>query len=76
MDQVLDHTYAVTSNLFGPESGIPWWAWTFILLGIFWKVLIPEQKTAQQRSAERDEQMLAELFAGDGGTGKKAKKKK
>ncbi|GAA2648823.1 hypothetical protein [Paractinoplanes durhamensis] len=74
MDQILDKAYTVTSNLFGPESGIPWWAWMAVLIAVFWKVLIPEQKTAQQRAAERDEQMLAELFAGEGG--KKGKKKK
>jgi hypothetical protein len=77
MDRILDDAYTVTSNLFGPESGIPWWAWTFVLVAVFWKVLVPEQKTAHQRADERDEQMLAELFAaeGGGGKGKKGKKK-
>jgi hypothetical protein len=73
MDHLLDNAYTVTSSLFGPESGIPWWAWMFVLVAVFWKVLIPEQKTAAQRTAERDEQMLAELFAAEGG--KKGKKK-
>lgn len=77
MDQVLDKAYTVTSNLFGPESGIPWWAWIFVLLAVFWKMLIPEQKTTQQRADERDEQLLAELFAGEGGkSGKKGKRTK
>jgi hypothetical protein len=77
MDQALDKAYTVTSNLFGPESGIPWWAWMAVLIAVFWKVLIPEQKTAQQRAHERDEQMLAEIFTAEGGgkKGKKAKKK-
>jgi hypothetical protein len=74
VNQVLDNAYTVTSNLFGPESGIPWWAWMAVLIAVFWKVLIGEQKTAQQRADERDEQLLAELFAAEGG--KKGKKKK
>jgi len=32
MDQIMDDAYTVTSNLFGPESGIPWWAWLFVVV--------------------------------------------
>jgi hypothetical protein len=72
MDQYLNTAYDVTKQLFGPESGIPWWAWGLVLVALFWKVLLPERRTA----ADRDAAMLAAM-AGDGdGDGKKGKKKK
>jgi hypothetical protein len=74
MNQYLDSAYDVTSQLFGPESGIPWWAWMFVLVAMMWKVLVPEPKTARQQADDRERMILAEL-AGDGG-GKKGKKKK
>jgi hypothetical protein len=73
MDQYLDTAYLVTTQLFGPESGIPLWAWALVLLAFFWKVLIPESKTAGQ-SNDRDAMMLSELFGEDGKS--KSKKKK
>ena len=30
MDQFIDTAYAVTSQLFGPDSGIPWWTWVLV----------------------------------------------
>jgi hypothetical protein len=71
MDQYLDTAYNVTSQLFGPDSDIPWWAWGLVLVALFWKVLLPERKTA----ADRDAAMVAALAAGDSG-GKKDKKSK
>jgi len=73
MSQYLDTAYNVTSQLFGPESGIPWWAWMFVLVAMMWKVLVPEPKTARQHAEDRERMILAEL-TGDGG-GKKSKKK-
>ncbi len=70
MDQYLDTAYEVTTQLFGADSGIPWWAWSFVLLALFWKVLVPEPKTAEYR----DTMMLSELFGGDDEK-KKSKKK-
>jgi hypothetical protein len=73
MDQFLDTAYDVTSQLFGPDSGIPWWGWGLVLVVLFWKVLLPERKTA----ADRDAAMVAAMTGdGDGKKGKKAKKKK
>ena len=78
MDQIMDNAYTVTSNLFGPESGIPWWAWLFVLAAIMFKFLVPEPKTVRDIADERDQMMLNELLgAGEGGKkGKKDKKKK
>jgi hypothetical protein len=70
VDQIVNTTYDVTTQLFGPESGIPWWAWGLVLVALFWKVLLPERKTA----SDRDAAMLAAMTGGD--DGKKGKKKK
>jgi hypothetical protein len=70
MDQYIDTAYNVTTQLFGPESGIPWWAWGMVLVALFWKVLLPERKTA----ADRDSAMVAAMIGDD--DGKKGKKKK
>jgi hypothetical protein len=75
MDHYINTAYDVTTQIFGPDSGIPGWAWLFVLVALFWKILIPEPKTARQSSDERDAEMLGELF-GDGKKGKKDKKKK
>ncbi|MGX6606041.1 hypothetical protein ACWKSP_28515 [Micromonosporaceae bacterium Da 78-11] len=73
MDQYLDTAYTMTSQLFGADSTIPWWAWIVVIVALFWKVLIPEPQT----TADRDELMLAALTEGmDGGSGKKKKGKK
>jgi hypothetical protein len=70
----MNTAYDVTTQLFGPDSGIPWWAWVFVLLAVFFKVLVPLTSTAREATEERDAMMLDE-FLGDGGTkGKKGKK--
>jgi hypothetical protein len=71
MDQYIDSAYDVTTQLFGPESGIPWWAWGLVLVALFWKVLLPARKTA----ADRDAALVAAM-TGDADGGKKGKKKK
>jgi len=81
MNQIMDNAYTVTSNLFGPESGIPWWVWVFVVGAIMFKLLVPTPKTARDIADERDQMMLNELLGGDGGKkgkkkGKKDKKKK
>jgi hypothetical protein len=73
MDQIVDNAYTVTSNLFGPESGIPWWAWAFVVAAIMFKVLVGSPKTAREVADDRDQMMLDELLGG--GDGKKSKKK-
>jgi hypothetical protein len=70
MDQFVNTAYDVTSQLFGPDSDIPWWAWGLVLVVLFWKVLLPERKTA----ADRDAALVAAMASDDGG--KKGKKKK
>ena len=73
LDQFVNTAYDLTIQLFGPESGIPWWAWGLVLVVVFWKMFLPERKTA----ADRDAALVAALAAGDDGKkGKKAKKKK
>lgn len=72
MDQFVNTAYDVTSQLFGPESSIPWWAWALVLVAIMWKMLLPERKTAE----ERDAAMVAAMTGGDGKKGKKKDKKK
>ncbi|MFF5297700.1 hypothetical protein [Paractinoplanes globisporus] len=81
MNQMLDNAYTVTSNLFGPASAIPWWAWLLVVAAIMFKFLVPEPKTVRDIADERDQMMLNELLGGDGGKkgkkkGKKDKKKK
>jgi hypothetical protein len=76
MDQYINSAVDVTSQLFGPDSGVPWWAWLFVLVAVFWKVMIPERQTAADRDNAMAESLLAEAGAGAGGKkGKKAKKK-
>jgi hypothetical protein len=77
MNQIVSDAYDVTSQLFGPESGVPWWAWIFVLVALFWKLVIREPKTAKETAEERDRAMLTEIFeSGAGKKGKKAKKGK
>jgi hypothetical protein len=76
MTDALDKASEVTSVIFGPESEIPWWAWAFVVLAMFWKVAVQEPKTAQETREDRDRALIAEISAGDGGKkkGKKGKK--
>jgi hypothetical protein len=74
VDQIVNSAYDVTSQLFGPDSDIPWWAWGLVLVVLFWKVLLPERKTA----ADRDAALVAAMAGGGAGDkkGKKGRKKK
>jgi hypothetical protein len=75
MDQYINTAYEVTTQLFGPTSGVPWWGWMFVLIALFWKVLIPDTKTANEAAEDRNGAMLAEMSGADGG-GKKGKGRK
>lgn len=75
MNHIVDNAYTVTSNLFGPESGIPWWIWVFVVGAIMFKLLVPAPKTARDLADERDQLLLQELLNKDDGGGKKSKKK-
>ena len=77
MNQIVDNAYNATSNLFGPESGIPWWVWLFLVGAILFKLLVPEAKTARDIANERDRMMHRALLAKNKEeNGKKSKKKK
>jgi hypothetical protein len=78
MDHYIDTAYDVTTQLFGPDSGIPWWSWIVVFVALFWKVLIPERKTAREVAEARDSAMLTDIFGGKDGNeaGKKGKKSK
>jgi hypothetical protein len=80
MDRWIDAAHDVTTQLFGPDSGIPWWSWIFVLVAVFWKVLIPERKTAREIAEARDSAMLTDIYGSklgnDAGKGKKKKKSK
>ncbi|WP_199511656.1 hypothetical protein [Nucisporomicrobium flavum] len=41
MDAYLDVAYQWMSNLIGPQSVIPWWAWVAALGMVFWGLLAP-----------------------------------
>ena len=75
--EVLDKAYTVNSALFGPDSGIPWWFWIIVVVGLFWKIAIPEPKTAQERNEDRDRALIAHISESGAGEkkGKKSKKK-
>jgi hypothetical protein len=64
MNQIVSDAYNVTSQLFGPDSGIPGWAWILVLVVLFWKIVIPEPKSAKERAEDLDRAVLAEIFDG------------
>jgi hypothetical protein len=74
MEQYINDAYDVTSQLFGAESGIPWWAWAVVAVAFFWKLAVREPKTADEAAHERDEVMLGEMFSGGSKKSKKSKK--
>ena len=73
MNQFVDGAYNVTSQLCGPDSGIPGWAWMLVLAALVWKLLIPERRTAKDRDTALAAMMIG---AGTGKSGKKKDKKK
>jgi len=70
MKQFVDGAYNMTSQLFGPDSGIPGWAWMLVLAALLWKLLIPERRTAKDRDTA-----LAAMMIGGSGNGESGKKK-
>ena len=75
MDEYLDNAYDVTTQIFGPDSGIPWWTWVFVIVALFWKVVVAERKTAREMAEERDTAMLNDIFGRGADDKKKGKKK-
>ena len=76
MNQVVDNAYTVTSNLFGPESGIPWWIWLFVIGAIMFKLFIPVPKTTRDLANEHERRVYDDLLFSQDGGGKKGKKSK
>jgi hypothetical protein len=62
VDSALDVTYQVVDGVFGPGSGVPWWAWVAPLVLVFWVMLMPVMAPAS-------------VETGSGKKGKKSKKK-
>jgi hypothetical protein len=76
MDQYVDTAYDVTSQLFGSESGIPWWAWGVVLVAVFFKLLVPQRQTAEERDTMLAEAVLDGTPEDSGKKRKKSSKKK
>ncbi|MEU4426281.1 hypothetical protein AB0F81_37140 [Actinoplanes sp. NPDC024001] len=55
MDAALDVAYQVVEALFGPGSGVPWWAWIAPLVMIFGRMVMPSlaTETAGSRSGSK-----------------------
>ena len=70
MNNFVNNAYDVTSQLFGPDSGIPWWAWLLVVVAVSWRFLVPERRTAKDR-----ERTMAAAMIGVGSGGKAGKKK-
>ncbi|MEV6301093.1 hypothetical protein AB0M02_16920 [Actinoplanes sp. NPDC051861] len=73
MENAFDVAYRVVEVLFGPDSGVPWWAWVAPLVMIFAKLLgpvvAPEAAGAGGGTGSRS-------GSGSGKKGKKGKAKK
>jgi hypothetical protein len=41
MSAYTDLVSAVTGDLFGPGSPVPWWAWVAVLAMVLWGLLVP-----------------------------------
>ncbi|GIF04495.1 hypothetical protein [Actinoplanes siamensis] len=76
MDNAVDTSYRVVEVLFGPDSGIPWWAWTAPIFLVFarlmYPVMFPETAAAEGETDRR----LAEFRRERDGRGKQSKDKK
>lgn len=57
MDNAVDTAYRVVETLFGPDSGIPWWAWLAPILIVFsrlmYPVMFPEAAAAEAETDRR-----------------------
>ncbi|BCJ45208.1 hypothetical protein GCM10010168_70090 [Actinoplanes ianthinogenes] len=70
MDSAVDDAYQAVEALFGPESGVPWWAWlapVIVLFGrLLYPVVFPEAAAAEAETDRR----LAEFRRERNGNGK------
>jgi hypothetical protein len=44
MGSYVDVAYSVTSELFGPDARVPWWAWVALLAMVFGGLLVPDRQ--------------------------------
>jgi hypothetical protein len=43
MTAVVDTVNSLAMSLLGPNSPVPWWAWTAFLLMLVWAIVLPER---------------------------------
>jgi hypothetical protein len=48
-----DLAYSITTQLFGPDSPVPGWAWAAVLAMIFWGLLVASREENQQDGPPR-----------------------
>jgi hypothetical protein len=57
MDDTVDMAYRTVDALFGPDSGIPWWAWLapiFVVVArMMYPVMFPEAAAAEAETERR-----------------------
>ncbi len=57
MDSTVDTSYRLVEALFGPDSGIPWWAWlapiAIVLARLMYPVMFPEAAAAEADTDRR-----------------------
>jgi hypothetical protein len=70
MNDIFGTASTVSDQLFGPNAGIPWWAWMFVLVALLWKLGLPEPKAVRSPAEDRDGALLAAM------SGKKGKSMK
>ena len=73
MNNFVNSAYDVTSQVFGSDSGIPWWAWLLVVVAVSWRFLVPERRTAKDRELTMAAAMIG---VGGGKSGRKKDKKK
>jgi hypothetical protein len=75
MDSAVDDAYTVVEALFGPESGIPWWAWLAPIILIFARMMYPVMFPGAAAAESETDRRLAEFRRERDGKGGKGKAK-
>ncbi|BCY06462.1 hypothetical protein [Actinoplanes sp. L3-i22] len=70
MDSAVDDAYTVVEALFGPESGIPWWAWLAPIILIFARLMYPLMFPEAAAAEAETDRRLAEFRRERDGKGK------
>ncbi|AEV82506.1 hypothetical protein ACWT_1488 [Actinoplanes sp. SE50] len=61
MDSAVDMAYRVVEALFGPDSGIPWWAWLAPIAILFARLLYPMMFPEAAAAEAETDRRLAEF---------------